>query len=374
MPDHFATRYPDSCNTVAIQGYSVGLLGSWLAGLVRSDDHGVLIIDQHRRIVIANAEAARIFGHSLAALPGNPIDMLLPARVRASHAHQLARFTAARVAGRRLRVKLDLQGRRGDGTEFFLGASLSRLALNGEGLLAAVVQELAPHQRPDTSPIPMHGQPGSSQKVNEMEKRHFSRALYEEVGQGLSVLKLDLDWCERQAAQPRIGKRLAEMQALLDEVILSTKNIASSLRPPLLDDFGVVAAAEWLTARFGKRTGIPCHLKCRNEALHADGVIESAVFRIIQEALSNIEQHASARTVCVRLWQSRHRVHVVVEDDGIGLHYGWKNKPDALGLMAMQERVTLLRGTMQLKNLRPSGVALLASLPVAPASTAARHA
>lgn len=356
---------PVAPQVAVLPGFPIHTLGAWLTSLVDSEDNGVFIVDRYKRIVLVNHEAARMFGYGPAALLNMPLELLLPEPVRASYIHQVGCFAATRVAGRRLRIKLDLQGRRENGEEFFIGTSLARLTVEEDTYLSIVVRELTAQQSPDTSPFEQRRLAGSSQKANEVEKRHFSRALYDDVGQHLSVLKLDLDWCERQSEQASIMQRLAQMQRLLDGIISNTKNIASSLRPPLLDEFGLVAATEWLTERFRKRTGIRCRLKCRDSGLQIGEVTESAIFRIIQEALMNIEQHAEAQHVDVTLWRSERQVHVVVEDDGVGLHGSWNDKPGSLGLMAMQERIAILGGTMHLKSLDPSGVAVLASLPIA---------
>ena len=349
---------------VASDGFPIDLLGQWLARLIASTDNGVLIVDNTQRIVLVNAEAARMFGYRATDLLHRSLESLLPEHMRAAYGCHLGRFAATRVAGRRLRIKLDLQGLRSNGDEFYVGTSLSRLIVSHDSYLSIVIRELTVAQSPDAL---LFGNPklaGSSQQANEMEKRQFSRALYDDVGQCLSVLKLDLDWCERQFAGDTMVQRLTHMQRLLDDIITHTRNIASSLRPPLLDDFGLVAATEWLADRFRKRTGIRCAFHCRDNKLIIDEVVESAMFRIIQEGLVNIEQHAQAHNVDIRLWHTENKVHVMVQDDGTGLHASWNEKPGALGLKAMHERIAMLGGTMLLQSVMPSGLAILASLPL----------
>lgn len=345
-------------------GFRADLLGNWLAQLIRSADDGVLIVDAALRIVLINTEATRMFGYGTTELLDRPLQSLLPERIRTDYAYHLTRFAATRVAGRRLRIKLDLRGLRCTGDEFYVGASLSRLVVNHESYLSIIVRELTVAQSPNSALLGPPRLAGSSQQANEIEKRQFSRALYDDVGQCLSVLKLDLDWCEQQFVNGGLIERITDMQRLLDNIIAHTKNIASGLRPPLLDDFGLIAATEWLADRFRKRTGIRCTLSGRESKTGFGEVIESAMYRIIQESLMNIEQHARARNVAIRLWRSERQVHVLVEDDGIGLHDNWNEKPGALGLRAMQERIAILGGTMALRSATPSGLAIMASLPL----------
>lgn len=332
--------------------------------LARSADLGVLIIDRQHRIMFANCAAGRMFGYGAVHLVGSGLDRLLPEKVQQLHMQQLERFAATEVAGRRLRIKLDVRGRRANGEEFFVDTSVSRISLDGERFLSLIVRELRASQHP----VPAAGWEanlaGSSQRADEIEKRHFSRVLYDDIGQRLGVLKLDLDWCQQQPSNVMTAERLLQMQCVLDELIISTKNIASRLRPPLLDDFGLVAAIEWITDRFIKRTGIACSVRCRLTDFAVSELIDSALFRIVQEGLQNIEQHARARHVDITLWRTERHIHVVIEDDGIGMEFSRKPASGGLGLLAMHERISILGGTIHIKNMEPSGVAILASLPV----------
>lgn len=365
MPDSsILSNTPDVARFSALPEFPEGLLGAWLSSFVQSSDQGILIVAGDHRIVLVNDAAGYIFGHPAKNLPGMAIEALLPDRTRNSYMSQLARFAAIRVAGRRLRIKLDLKGRRADGDEFYLGISLSRLAVKGEVFLVVITQELTPHQGQPSPSSRLRKLAGSSQQANESERRHFSRALYDDIGQRLSVMKLDLDWCQGHPAEASSSRRLQQMQLMLDDIIRTTKSIASGLRPPLLDDFGLHAAVEWISSQFQKRTGVTCSLRCREGSIGVNEVIDSAIFRIVEEALTNIEHHAKARNVDISLWRTDHDMHVIVADDGIGLQESWRNKPGCLGLMAMDERIGILGGRVHIKNLDPSGVAILASLPV----------
>jgi signal transduction histidine kinase len=206
----------------------------------------------------------------------------------------------------------------------------------------------------------------SSQQKDELEKRHFSRELYDDLGQRLSVLKLDLDWLQAHldSMDATIPARIAQMQRLLAGVIARTKNIATTLRPPLLDDFGLIPAIEWMVDNFQKRVAVVCHLEKRGVAIRAGDPAESAIFRLIQEGLMNIERHAHASAARVLLKQSDGHLAVCVEDNGRGVAPGDIDKRECYGLIAMQERVVILGGTIALGNIEPSGFAIRASIPL----------
>ena len=355
---------PEIAGFAALPEFPASSLGAWLAGFARSADRGVLIVASDHRIVLVNSAAGQIFRRGTTELLGMAIEALLPDRSRRSSMEQLGRFAAMRVAGRRLRVKLDLKGRRASGDEFYLGVSLSRLAVKGEVFLVVIAQELTSQQAQPSPSFRLRKMAGSSQQANESERRHFSRALYDDIGQRLSIMKIDLDWCQGQPAEIPLSRRLQQIQSVLDDIIRNTKNIASGLRPPLLDDFGLLAAIEWLGSQFQKRTSIPCNLRCSEISVSVNEIVDSAIFRIVEEALANIELHANARNVDISLWRTAHDIHVIVADDGIGLHESWRTKPGSLGLMAMDERIGILGGRVHIKNLDPSGVAIMASLPI----------
>lgn len=356
-------KSPHQVRFAALPDFQHASLGTWLTNLLQSSERGVLVVASDRRIVMVNDTAGQMFGYRDGELLGLAIAVLLPTRTRSSYMAQLASFAAMRVTGRRLRIKLDLKGRRATGDEFYVGTSLSRLAIKGEMFLALIIQELKPGQCHPSPTFMLRRFAGSSQQANESDRRHFSRALYDDIGQRLSVLKLDLDWYEAQPGDLQTSTRLRRMQRMLSDIISSTRTIATALRPPLLDDLGLHAAIEWISKQFSKRTGIVCHLECRADNINVNDVVDSTVFRIVEEALDNIERHAQARNVGIALWRTDHALHIDIADDGIGLHDSWRTKPGCLGLMAMDERIAILGGSIRITSLHPSGVAIHVSLP-----------
>jgi signal transduction histidine kinase len=205
----------------------------------------------------------------------------------------------------------------------------------------------------------------ASQQGDEHERRRLSKELYDELGQGLSVLKLDLGWVEKNlaGANPRAPERIAQMQLLLDKILFRTRSIAASLRPPMLDDFGLVPALQWVTDNFQKRTGIVCHVELPELHIAAGDPAESAIFRVIQEGLLNIERHAHARHVHLHMRQLAQHVELLLQDDGVGMDAGSQRKPGCYGLIAMQKRVSILEGSISMDNTAGGGFAIHALIP-----------
>jgi PAS domain S-box-containing protein len=368
--EHSTVKLPNFVTTLS--RFPAGKVGSSLLSIIHSAMDGVIIVDSTRQIVLVNDKAERMFGYAAAELLDKPLDVLMPPRLTTDQRRRMDRLSSIHVNGRR--SKLELRGMHADGEQLALHASISRLSVHGEVFLALILHDVEARkpshhgkQRP-VRPSELRKWAASSQQATEVEKRRFSKKLYDDIGQRLSVLKLDLDWLENSLPDGAGGlpARVAQMQGLLDNVITMTKSMASALRPPLLDDFGLLPAVEWMAENFEKKTEVACSVESSGLAVKLDDAIESAVFRIVQEGLSNIERHAHASNARILLQHAGNQLDVMIQDDGIGMEVGSDGKAGCYGLIAMQERVFALGGTISILNLDPHGVAIHASIPIDP--------
>ena len=154
------------------------------------------------------------------------------------------------------------------------------------------------------------------------------------------------------------------MQTILDSIIVRTKSIASDLRPPLLDDFGLAPALKWACERFEKKTGIRCTLQSGELGAKIGDPVESVIFRVVQEGLLNIERHAQADHASLALWRTDDSLHVLLRDNGIGIPDGRRHKPGCFGLLVMQQRIYALGGKISIANMQPTGVEIHAAIPI----------
>lgn len=347
-------------------------VGASLLSVIHSAMDGVVIVDSMRQIVLVNQKVERLFGYPAKQLLEKPLEVLMPSPASGEQSRRMDRLAATRVNGRR--SKLELKGIRADGVQLSLDASISRVTVHGEMFLALVLHDTSARHatnemrhRP-VRPLDLRRWAVSSQQANEIEKRRFSKKLYDDIGQRLSVLKLDLDWLENSLPNTDKGlpARLAQMQGLLDNVITMTKSMASTLRPPLLDDFGLLAAVEWMAHNFQKKTSIRCTVESSGMTTKLDDLIESALFRVIQESLLNIEQHAHASNAWIKFTLTGGQLNVMILDDGTGMQSGNENKVGCYGLIAMQERIFVLGGTIAIENVKPRGLAIRVSIPIDP--------
>ncbi len=218
-----------------------------------------------------------------------------------------------------------------------------------------------------------HGEAHLVQRAVEEERRRIARELHDEFGQALTGLKFDLAWLGRRLAQspaPTGGEdllnKVQSMSGSVDELLESVRATASSLRPAMLDDLGLVPALESLAAIFQHRTGARCEINAAPELLSITlpSEVSAALFRIAQELLTNVMRHAAASQVHIRLYQAGAMVTLEVTDNGKGISRERMTGPQSFGLRGMQERTSLLGGRFQIIGLPGIGTTAIASLPV----------
>jgi len=329
---------------------------AWLVALLRSAMEAVVIMDSQHQIMLLNTEAERLFGRPSTQLLGQPLDTLLAAGSRGRFRRAAGNATS--------RQRLQLDGLRA-GCRFRFDASLCTVSEGIDTFVIASMQECA-----SLTPAGRR-RAMSSQQAYELEKRRVSRELYDELCQRLSVLKLDMDWLEKTLPDnAKVSpERISHMQALLDSVILRTKSIASGLRPPLLDDFGLLAAVRWIAQAFEKRTAILCKVISNVDAITAGEAVDSAIYRVVQECLLNIERHARASRVLISMQREGSRLEVLVHDNGIGMPSGSEYKPGCFGLVAMQERIYTLGGNIDIVSKEQQGSEIHVTVPIEPLAT-----
>jgi signal transduction histidine kinase len=178
----------------------------------------------------------------------------------------------------------------------------------------------------------------------ETAARRFSHELHDELGQSLTAIKANVTALD--PATPPDPARLEDCRRLIDEAIQNVRELSHLLRPTILDDFGLDAGIRWLAERFGQRTGIDVDYRSSFSGRLADQT-ETHLFRIVQEALTNVARHSGATRVVIELERSGQRVHLTVKDNGHGFS---ENGASGLGLVGMRARAESLGGELQIKS------------------------
>jgi two-component system, NarL family, sensor histidine kinase UhpB len=161
------------------------------------------------------------------------------------------------------------------------------------------------------------------------------------------------------------------MQKLLDSTVAATRRIAADLRPLMLDDLGLLAALEWLTQDFMRRTQVHCNLQVDNAIAQVDTSIQSALYRAVQEMLTNVTRYAQASQVHIMLALHNSLVRLQVRDDGRGMDAAEQTKRGSFGLIGMRERIYTLGGTVAIESQPGKGTKIMIELPLSPFSSQA---
>jgi len=206
------------------------------------------------------------------------------------------------------------------------------------------------------------------QKVRESERTSIARELHDELGQALTALRIDLGWLRKNYAPHDNANndavctdRIDGSRALVERTIESMRRISEGLRPGMLDVLGLRAALEHLVQQFGERCGIDCVFHADRDEYELDADRSIAVFRLVQEALTNISRHARATHVDIRMEEIDNELHLLIQDDGVGFDTHAPRR--GLGLLGMSERVSMLGGEMNVDG--SHGVRISVILPLA---------
>ena len=201
-------------------------------------------------------------------------------------------------------------------------------------------------------------------EVQEQERRFLARELHDEAGQVLTGLKMVVDQSLLDAPEP-LRERLNQAVELINHLISRVRNLSLELRPQMLDDLGLIVALDWLFKRYTQQTNIRVNFQRTELASRLPPLLETAIFRIAQEALTNVARHARVSEVTVRLWVDRERVGLQVEDKGAGLDVEAALAARAsTGLSGMKERAELLGGEFTLDSKPGRGARLTVELPL----------
>jgi signal transduction histidine kinase len=208
------------------------------------------------------------------------------------------------------------------------------------------------------------------QNVREREAAVLARELHDELGSTLTALKMNAVWlCDRiHSVAPILQPKGSELVELIDQTILTTRRVISDLRPTVLDDLGPCAAIEWYVNAFQRRTGISCELllaDCthQNERIPADLAISIAIYRIVQESLTNIYRHAEATRITIRCQQQLNTLRWSISDNGRGLDLRAVPATKRQGIQGMRERVMAIGGAFKITSRLGKGTTIYLTLP-----------
>jgi PAS domain S-box-containing protein len=341
-----------------------------LGAIVDSAMDAVITVDEAQRIVLFNRAAEQVFGLRRDEVLGSALERLIPARFRGAHHGHVERFGTTGVTSRRMGDVTTLWALRADGAEFPIEASISQAAEGERRYYTVILRDItARKQYEDALKASQQELRELSARVleaREEEKTRLARELHDELGQLLTALKMDLAWMrERLPGEGEVPAKAVEMAALLDQTVNATRRISADLRPLMLDDLGLADAASWLVEDFARRSGIEVEIRVPDAAA-LEGVSKSvatAVYRAVQESLTNIARHSGAKSAWIVLEERNGNLHVEIEDSGRGISPEDLAKARSLGLKGMRERISYLGGSFEIERAPRGGTRLRLRVP-----------
>jgi signal transduction histidine kinase len=211
----------------------------------------------------------------------------------------------------------------------------------------------------------------SLQSAREEEATRIAREIHDELGAALSSLRWDLEdvvetvsKSEDRSQLQELRKKIEAMTKLIDNTINTVRRIASELRPSVLDDLGLVVAIKWQAQQFQNRTGIIVDCDCPLDNVDLNQAQSTAVFRIFQEALTNILRHARATRVNIQMNEEDGQLILTINDNGRGVTADEKSRSQSLGLLGMQERAHLIGGNINIIGFDGKGTVVTVRIPI----------
>lgn len=205
------------------------------------------------------------------------------------------------------------------------------------------------------------------QNIREEERTRIAREIHDELGQQLTGLKMDASWIGKKisgASNELLHEKLSSMISLIDETVKTVRRISSELRPGILDDLGLIPALEWQCQEFEKRTGIKSNCRTDLSDFNPEGNLSTNIFRVYQEALTNIARHAQATLVETSITKKDGYVCLLIKDNGIGFDMEEVKNKNSLGLIGMRERALLFQGELDIKSEKRKGTVIILKVPL----------
>jgi len=335
---------------------------------VNSVMDAIVAIDASRNIVLFNPAAEHMFGHRASEVIGQPFEILIPERVRTRHHGHVGWFADAEAGSRAMAPQLEITGRRADGKEFPIESTISKYLIGGKLQMTAVLRDVTARRQAEIELREVNSQlrslSASLQLVREQERTRISRELHDELGQQLTGLKLSLLWLGTRLKEGRTAApdTVDEMRSLLDTAIASVRRISTELRPLILDDLGFAEAVSWQTRDFAKRSALEVTLNLPAADLVQGDALATALFRIVQESLTNVARHANATQVEINLTTEGDKLILTIKDNGQGIQD--HARQGGIGLVSMRERAISIGAHFNIVSRPHAGATIEVTVPL----------
>jgi PAS domain S-box-containing protein len=341
-----------------------------LEAIIGAATDAIITIDADQQIILFNAAAERLFGYQAHEVIGQPLNLLLPKRYWADHSEHIRHFSQTGVTARAMGQAGELAARRADGQEFLIEAMISQVEVSGQKLYTVILRDVTERKWVESEKAllfeavsrqreQLRALTGRLAEAREIERKELARELHDRVGQQLTALNLNLNVIQTHLPVELLagptGRFLRDSLALVEHTTESIQDLMANLRPPLLDDYGLVAALRWYCSQFAQRVSFSLSVQGEEPEPRLPGPVEHTLFRITQEALTNVAKHAQASRVVIVVNSDAERVWLTISDNGVGFEVSERVKPagrPSWGLITMVERAEAIGGHCHI-NSRP---------------------
>ncbi|WP_051345821.1 sensor histidine kinase [Thermodesulfovibrio yellowstonii] len=202
------------------------------------------------------------------------------------------------------------------------------------------------------------------QNIRENERKEIAKEIHDELGQSLTALKLSLSWIKKRVEDEFLNKKFDETLTIVNALIKQVQNISNRLRPSLIDYLTLEDAIMWQVKEFERNTSIVCNVDIAEHGIKLSKNVSLTLFRIFQEALTNIARHANATEVDIKMFRSEASILLIIKDNGIGISDEKIKSPESFGLMAMRDRAYSINATLDIHRSYEGGTEIIISVPV----------
>lgn len=344
---------------------------------VNSVMDAIVAIDETQHIVLFNPAAEQMFGRTASEVLGQSFDLLIPESIRIRHQGHVARYATQESGSRSMNAALQITGKRADGQEFPIESTISKSFVDGKLQMTAVLRDVTAQRQAEVDLRTLNAQLRSLatalQSVREQERSRIARELHDQLGQQLTGIKLSLSWLGNRLKDGRTATPDAvdEIRYLLDAAITSVRRISTELRPRILDDLGFTEALSAQIFEFTKHSELNVALNLSAAQRVYGDAQATALFRIVQEALTNVARHANATQVNIDLMTEHDNLVLRVHDNGQGMQEGVR--PGRIGVVSMRERAISIGAQFSISSSAGVGTTIEVEIPFSAMLTEGRN-
>ena len=338
--------------------------------IMKSALDAIICIDTDGKIIVWNTQAEVLFGWKEEIILGKQlVDTIIPERYREKHSLGFDHFLKT-GEGSILNKLIELTALNIGGKEFPVEIFIVPVEQNETRFFCAFIRDITDRKKASEQLQQSYEEirrlASHLENIREEERINISREIHDQLGQQMTVMKMDVSWLNKklQATDEVTREKLSSLAGELDNTIKMVRKISAQLRPTLLDDMGLMAAIEWHLREFQSRSGIQTHMAGSKDEPVLPASTKTGLFRIVQESLTNVIRHANAKNVVVSVALKKTSFELTIQDDGAGFEVEKATAKKTFGLLGMKERAAMMEGTYSITSSPGMGTTVVVSVPL----------